>query len=218
MRYKTFNEQLADEGFDELGDRLKAYMQKVSHGPGHRVTWNITSNACPIYLLGRYRKLARDVPQSPWTVSTQGGDEEAADDDQEGFEEAPAKKQAVESLAADSSGSAGAVPVGTQAGATTVQYKRKGRCSVEEIINAQVKAALQAVDCRMHPCGREDIDVRCLGETPLINAVLSHYHQFDHCFFPRTLCRQWQTLRDGSAGSDHHVPRPGVVGLRTGRC
>ena len=65
------------------------------------------------YLLGRYCKLSRDVPQSAWTVG--GGD-------------------------------------------------RKGRASVEEIVCAQVRARLgDCGDCSMHACGREDIDVRCLG-------------------------------------------------------
>jgi hypothetical protein len=67
------------------------------------------------YLLGRYTKHARDVPQSAWTVS--GG-------------------------------------------------QRKGRGSVEELIISEVRATLGALRCGMHACGREDIDVRCLGRCP----------------------------------------------------
>jgi tRNA pseudouridine synthase 10 len=75
------------------------------------ISWAVHSIPRPIYLLGRYRKLARDVPQSRWTL----GDE------------------------------------------------RKGRNSVEEIISDVLVECLQAKSCKMHPCGREDIDVRCLG-------------------------------------------------------
>jgi len=41
--------------------------------------------------------------------------------------------------------------------------ERKGRNSIEEIVGEAVQLALQAKECRMHPCGREDIDVRVLG-------------------------------------------------------
>jgi len=40
---------------------------------------------------------------------------------------------------------------------------RKGRNSVEEIISHAVQKVLQCAECRLHACGREDIDVRCLG-------------------------------------------------------
>jgi len=43
------------------------------------------------------------------------------------------------------------------------EEKRKGRSSVEEIVAEAVKISLRANLCRMHACGREDIDVRCLG-------------------------------------------------------
>ena len=41
--------------------------------------------------------------------------------------------------------------------------ERKGRNSIEEIVGEAVRIALRAKECRMHPCGREDIDVRVLG-------------------------------------------------------
>jgi len=81
----------------------------------------------PIYLLGRYRKLARDVPQSPWTLGALGTLGEV------GNESANREEQ------------------------------RKGRNSVEEIIGDAVKGVVHASQCRIHACGREDIDVRCLG-------------------------------------------------------
>lgn len=40
---------------------------------------------------------------------------------------------------------------------------RIGRASVEEIIAHTVKEHLRCETCQMHGCGREDIDVRCLG-------------------------------------------------------
>ena len=80
-------------------------------GTARALTWVARCVPRPVYLLGRYRKLARDVPQARWTL----GDE------------------------------------------------RKGRSSVEEIVSEAIAACLQAKGCKMHPCGREDIDVRCLG-------------------------------------------------------
>ena len=74
-----------------------------------------------LYLLGRYRKLARDVPQSPWMING----------------------------------------------------KKKGRNSVSEIIEHAVKAVLKCKECKLHACGREDIDVRCLGNgRPFVLEVL----------------------------------------------
>ena len=76
------------------------------------VSYSVSCSSCAFYLLGRYRKLARDVPQAAWTIDNQ----------------------------------------------------RKGRYSVEEILSEAVCASLRASTCRIHACGREDIDVRCLGE------------------------------------------------------
>ena len=35
--------------------------------------------------------------------------------------------------------------------------------SVEEIVTEAVMKSLKGSSCKLHPCGREDIDVRCLG-------------------------------------------------------
>lgn len=40
---------------------------------------------------------------------------------------------------------------------------RKGRYSVEEIIASYIYEATSCHACTLHGCGREDIDVRCLG-------------------------------------------------------
>eukprot|EP00606_Chrysophyceae_sp_TOSAG23-5_P000777 GSChrysophyteH2.ASY1.ANO1.1353.1 assembled CDS len=74
--------------------------------------WSLSITPRPLYLFGRYRKLARDVPQTPWLDTN---------------------------------------------------TLRKGRYSVEEFISEAVQFVLGATSCRMHACGREDIDVRCLG-------------------------------------------------------
>lgn len=100
------------KGLDEGGtDALQVALTNYMATSASPISWTIHSIPRPIYLLGRYRKLARDVPQSRWTV----GEE------------------------------------------------RKGRNSVEEIISEVLVDSLQAKSCKMHPCGREDIDVRCLG-------------------------------------------------------
>ncbi len=191
MHYKSLNES----GFDLLQSNLAAYMATIpplapngavltdSAGDKYKFKWSVTSVACPLYLLGRYRKLARDVPQSPWTVSMghgKGGEED--EDEDEGGANTQNKQARVEGCLVDNEGSSsmavdnvsaeGDKSTGSGASAKSaavnnnngIVYARKGRHSVEEIVNSVVKEHLQAADCRMHPCGREDIDVRCLGE------------------------------------------------------
>lgn len=51
---------------------------------------------------------------------------------------------------------------------------QKGRGSVEDIIGQAVRDVLGAEQVKLHGCGREDIDVRCLGK-PL-------FSPFIHCF------------------------------------
>ena len=60
LRYKTLDEN----GIDELKIALDGFMSRLASP----ITWTVQSIPRPIYLLGRYRKLARDVPQSCWTI------------------------------------------------------------------------------------------------------------------------------------------------------
>lgn len=108
-----------------------------------------------ILSFNRYRKLARDVPQSAWTVAcdpaaaaaaTTTTIEENEDNDDDDY---PKNVDIVNSAAPTS---------------VVIQYKRKGRCSVEEIVTYAVQSQIRSTECRMHPCGREDINVRCLGD------------------------------------------------------
>lgn len=103
---------------EQLANQLVSLLSQIPQGNtvAGITQLNVSFSQAKFYLLGRYCKLSRDVPQSAWTM---GGE-------------------------------------------------RKGRASVEEIICAQVKYGLRARlgncgDCAMHACGREDIDVRCLG-------------------------------------------------------
>ena len=191
MHYKT----LDSAGYADLHSRLASYMSTISplstsdaltstntaaeNGDSYKFRWKVTSTACPVYLLGRYRKLARDVPQSPWTVSVngKGGEDEDGNGDEDAI--APTEKSArleeneqdgekmntSEGANASAGASLGSASTTKGPAGSTITYARKGRCSVEEIINSVVKEHLQAAECRMHPCGREDIDVRCLGES-----------------------------------------------------
>lgn len=167
MHYKALDE----DGLDDLQSRLTSYMSAIpllaadgtaptaKTGDKFKFRWSVSSTACPVYLLGRYRKLARDVPQSPWTVSVNGKGDDVD-------EEVPTKTARTESppptdsIAMETDAPEG----GKSVSRGVISYARKGRCSVEEIINSVVKEFLQAEEVRMHPCGREDIDVRCLGE------------------------------------------------------
>lgn len=126
----------------------------------YRVKWDVSLEACPIYLLGRYRKLARDVPQSEWTVTSKNYDHlNDVDVDHD---------HANESNGDDNS----SVLPGiirrddlSRVHAELLKHERKGRCSVEEIVTSAITSYLgiERTQCRIHPCGREDINVRCLG-------------------------------------------------------
>lgn len=134
---------------DALGGRMQTYVQSL--GGRQQVTWDVSVRTCPMYLFGRYRKLARDVPQAPWTISvpTSSSSSEPQDDAPETVGHEDDQQQQNEVTPSSSSSSS--------------QQRRKGRKSVEEIISHAVCAVLGASDCRLHACGREDIDVRCLG-------------------------------------------------------
>ena len=47
--------------------------------------------------------------------------------------------------------------------------------SVEEIVTEAVMKTLAGASCKFHPCGREDIDVRCLGEQQGVRVCVSVY-------------------------------------------
>jgi tRNA U54 and U55 pseudouridine synthase Pus10 len=176
-----YHKSLDAAGYIVLEQRLKAYMASIAadsretsdstaeKSPANRrVSWKVSSRACPVYLLGRYRKLARDVPQSPWTVAAHGSGEDADAGDalEVDAPEDANKRPRTEGGSAEGRGDdqGGAAEEKAAGKSVTIQYQRKGRCSVEEVVNAEVRKALGAADCRMHACGREDIDVRCLGE------------------------------------------------------
>jgi tRNA U54 and U55 pseudouridine synthase Pus10 len=133
----------------------------------------------PVYLLGRYRKLARDVPQAPWSVFQSGGDDDREDekrarcDTEEEGGNAGGDNDSCDdgnvvhdneyhggqdaqidnpSFSLDASKLPDSI--------IAVSKSRKGRNSVEEIVSESVCKFLDAKYCRMHPCGREDIDVR----------------------------------------------------------
>jgi hypothetical protein len=105
---------MTPEDIEALSERLQNLLQSDDYQSLRLepAILRVSTGSKEVYLLGRYRKLSRQVSQTCWTVSD-----------------------------------------GT----------RRGRGSVEEIIALQVCATLRASTCRMHACGREDIDVRCLG-------------------------------------------------------
>ena len=133
--------------------------------------WSLSITPRPLYLFGRYRKLARDVPQTPWLGGSVLGGSRV------GFTATPAEASSSSSSSAPNdesgnkrkredvicaSGTEESEVAGAKADGDT-NTLRKGRYSVEEFISEAVQFVLGATSCRMHACGREDIDVRCLG-------------------------------------------------------
>jgi hypothetical protein len=176
----------ASNGFGILTDRVLNYCSQAREDRGaERESGNVAaadsseeSRIClvdwecrlvlqPIYLLGRsarpsscvlpsnrYRKYSRDISQALWTLGSSG---DGAEDDEGG------EDGGVDAADADPS----------DPDSVKAQRKRKGRGSVEEIIQEAVNRTLLSRSCRMHPCGREDIDVRMLGNgRPVVIEVL----------------------------------------------
>lgn len=111
---------------DKINDLQCKVIEYKASSDNQAASWSVSITSTAVYILGRYRKFARDVPQSAWVI----GDD------------------------------------------------RKGRNSVEEIIAAFVTQELQAKECKVHCCGREDIDVRCLGNgRPFILEVVECKNQ-----------------------------------------
>ena len=170
------------DGLDKLRQRLSLYSRRTRPAGARPLCnvqidpqvdpllsplWTVSVSPRPVYLFGRYRKLARDVPQSPWALNAQSmgskngfaevGMATEAEDDSAGLK----RRRAGDDGDAD--------PVSAEVYGTDRAHdsgdgeRRKGRNSVEEIIAEAVRVELKASVCRMHACGREDIDVRCLG-------------------------------------------------------
>jgi len=113
--------------------------------------------ADPVYLFGRYRKYARDVPQSEWLLQ--------ATPDLPQLKEFKGSADLVEEVTEPCSKRPKfeVEEVEEEKDNTGAEMTRKGRSSVDEIITTVVKNALNAGEVAMHSCGREDIDVRMLG-------------------------------------------------------
>eukprot|EP01037_Dinobryon_pediforme_P020203 gene20203-20760_t len=54
---------------DELESKL-IHFRDSSEAKEMEISWTISSETFPVYLFGRYKKLARDVPQSLWMAQT----------------------------------------------------------------------------------------------------------------------------------------------------
>ncbi len=94
--------------------------------------------------------MARDVPQAPWTL--------AADDDLV-LQPGNASNEDQQNDVNNNSKGLENLPDSDTIAPTN---RRKGRASVEEVVAWAVRRRLGG-SCRLHGCGREDIDVRCLG-------------------------------------------------------
>ena len=112
---------------DALRDRIISYVKDVK-SIDYKAMITMEAYLKPLYLLGRYCKFARDVPQSEWTINN------PHDTNNDGNSNNPSR---------------GGV--------------RKGRNSVEEILVQAAREVFSCASAAMHACGREDIDVRMLG-------------------------------------------------------
>ena len=163
-----------------------------------QINWVESIIIQPIYILGRYRKLARDVPQAPWNITAHGTNPDKThlddvdtttttttdrqliefetsldhgsqlknddDDDDDGNQRKKndSNKNTEQNLkdCVDNSPHLDTCTssIVYERCSITVDKERKGRNSVEEIVADAVCKFFGAKYCRMHPCGREDMD------------------------------------------------------------
>eukprot|EP00959_Pyramimonas_sp_CCMP1952_P454282 9469651-Pyramimonas_sp.AAC.1 len=97
----------------------------------------------PIHLYGRYRKLVRTIPQSRWLCSVCRPDKSST----KGKAKRPHPAEQPAATSCDACRGTG------------LQYAD----SVQDLIGKRFVDAFGAKDCVLHAMGREDIDVRCLG-------------------------------------------------------
>ena len=110
----------------------------------------------------RYKKLSRDVPQSLWMITAASSEQK--EDEEEG-------KAQISDHSVDNN---------QLAQSSKPTHQRKGRNSVEEIVSFAVKKVSGCSECHLHACGREDIDVRCLGNEITDTYSLIHMHTYKH--------------------------------------
>lgn len=99
-----------------------------------------------VYVYGRYHKYARDVPQSAWTIAA--------------YNEVDSHQSGSGAVNGDSVDPASAT---TSANNNINVAVRIGRASISEIVAEATVRLTKAKETMLHGCGREDIDVRCLG-------------------------------------------------------
>lgn len=139
----------------------------LSHMKTQRVSHKLSVDYGTVFVYGRYWKFVRDVPQSAWTISA--------------HQEVNSHEA---SMASDKTTAAPAV-------------LRVGRASVTEIVRDAVIALTKAKDVLLHGCGREDIDVRCLGNgRPFVLQIIA-----PKVPITSTLLREIETLIN--EGVDH---------------
>ena len=90
-----------------------------------QIKWNNSVTVKPLYLLGRYRKLARDVPQAPWDVRSNKKEHTGNDNDEDDF-------KGDNNIGQDQSDIALFESLYPE-GVNVVEKERLGRNSVEEI-------------------------------------------------------------------------------------
>eukprot|EP00981_Chlorochromonas_danica_P012638 scaffold5237_cov170-Ochromonas_danica.AAC.14 len=111
----------------------------------------------PIYFYGRYCKYGRDISQSPWMIaSTNNGNSTNSNNNNNNN-----SNENQEDGCEDGIG-------------------QKGSGNVEDLIGQVVRNVLNAEVVKLHGCGREDIDVRCLGNgRPFALEVIKSQYKCD---------------------------------------
>lgn len=188
------------EAADALRARWTQFIANIStdkSSDSDVLKWSADVSLVNYYMMGRYLKFSRDISQTPWMLSQDecddaGGTVANADDDDDDNLASSCAEAEVEDAVRGGGGGDG--------------VSMKGRGSVEEVIAHAVKSsALRPLTCRMHGCGREDIDVRMLGTgRPFVLEVVAAHAFPSLCSVTaNSLCQQIErTVNEGSDEAD----------------
>jgi tRNA U54 and U55 pseudouridine synthase Pus10 len=110
---------------------------------GCPLSWKLSVCTQPIYLIGRYRKLSREISQAKWTLTEENEDyDEDCDPRSKGSDDLEQKQKDFNVI-----GNANE----TFDSNDKLKSVRKGKMSVEEIVCEAVNHAMKAKISRLHP-------------------------------------------------------------------
>ena len=132
--------KIAQESFSAYFDQ---FISRFCVDSNASISWVVRKGLKPIYLMGRYNKFARDVPQAPWSIGT----DEAMSSNNSNSSSSSSSSSSNKNNSDAHNDETVEVPSASQVGLDDLAggdelFRRKGRFSVEEIVADAVKVII----------------------------------------------------------------------------